>query len=262
MGQSENQALLTAFVDAFNRGDLAAATSLLTANFFDYVPLKGEPTQPEALRLIGEALRAAFPDLQMTLENVTADGAQWRGQMTLRGTNTGKLWGAPPSNEPVSVNATMVARVEDGHMALKWEGTPLVNILRQLRLAPQPENAHLKPKNAVRLPEIIQRVAFNGGRLQEKECSHLDHIKVIEPKVDYCADCAKTGDEYPALRMCVECGYVGCCDLSVNKHMKKHCEETGHPIMRSIQPGERWLWCYPDSAFLASRHLSPSLEQK
>jgi predicted ester cyclase len=252
---SDHQMVLEQFVNSFNRGDLAAATNLLTTNYFDYVPQKGEPTQPEAFRLIGEALRAAFPDLQMSLEDVTADGDQLRARMTLRGTNSSKLWGAPPNNEPITVTAAAVARFEDGHLALRWEGTPLINVLRELRIAPQPENAHLKPKYPVRLPEIVQRLAFNGMRLQEKECSHLDHIKVTEPTMDYCADCAVTGDEYPALRMCVECGYVGCCDVSVNKHMKKHCEQTGHPIMRSIQPGESWLWCYPDSAFLASRHL-------
>jgi uncharacterized UBP type Zn finger protein len=56
--------------------------------------------------------------------------------------------------------------------------------------------------------------------------------------------------------MCLECGFVGCCDQSVNKHMKKHSEATGHVIFRSIQPGEAWIWCYADSAFLSSRHLT------
>jgi predicted ester cyclase len=257
MTQSENQALLEAFVAAFNRGDLDAAAELLTTNFFSYVPQSGEPTQPEALYSIGAALRASFPDLHMSLQDVRAEGDELRGHMELRGKNSASLWGAPPNGEPVTVTATMIARVDDGHLALRWEGdTPFVALLRQLRLAPQPENAHLRSAHSVHLPEIVQRLAFNRLRMQEKECSHLDHIKVIHPTVDYCADCAKTGDEYPALRMCVECGYVGCCDQSVNKHMKKHCEETGHPIMRSIQPGEAWLWCYPDSAFLSSRHLA------
>ena len=52
------------------------------------------------------------------------------------------------------------------------------------------------------------------------------------------------------------CGFTGCCDASTNKHTMKHCEETGHAIVRSAQPGESWLWCYPDKAFLSSRHLA------
>jgi predicted ester cyclase len=255
MTNQENNRILEEFILAFNRGDLDAATGLLTRDFFGYAPEPGEPTAPEAFLKIGRALCAAFPDLQMSLENARMEGDELRGEMTLRGTNRESLWGAPPSGEPLSVKATMVARFADGRMAFRWEGVPLVNVLRQLKLAPPPENAHLKPKYPVRLPEIIQRLAWNGLRLQEKPCTHLDQIHVIEPTLDYCADCAKTGDEYPMLRMCVVCGYVGCCDLSVNKHMKKHCDETGHPLMRSIQPGEAWLWCYPDSAFLSSRHL-------
>lgn len=252
----DNQITLELFVNAFNRGDLADATRLLTVSFFDYNPQPGEPTQPDAFRLIGDAIRGAYPDAQMTLREIAAEGDQLRAQMTLQGTNTASLWGSPPDNQPLVIHANLRARFENGQLALCWEGTPIINVLRAARLAPLPENAHLKPRFPVRVPEILLRLAWNGGRLQEKACSHLDHIKVIEPALDYCGECAKTGDEYPMLRMCTECGYVGCCDMSVNKHMKKHCEATGHPIIRSIQPGEAWLWCYPDSAFLSSRHLA------
>jgi uncharacterized UBP type Zn finger protein len=48
------------------------------------------------------------------------------------------------------------------------------------------------------------------------------------------------------LRLCMICGHVGCCDNSKNKHATKHYHTTGHPIIRSFQPGENWLWCYPD----------------
>lgn len=253
--QNENQTLLEQFVNAFNRGDVTAATNLLTTNFFEYVPQQGEQTQPEAFQQVGSDLRAAMPDLRITLDNVTSDGETLRGKMNAHGTFTNSLWNIPANGRSGDFAATFVARYENGKMALRWQDVILVEILRAMGLAPTPENAHRKPPFVPQQPEIILRLAWNGMRLQEKPCSHLDHIKVIEPALDYCADCAKTGDEYPALRMCTECGYVGCCDLSVNKHMKKHCEETGHPIMRSIQPGEAWLWCYPDAAFLSSRHL-------
>lgn len=255
MTQNPNEGQLAQFVTLFNQGDIPAAVALLTTDFFEYVPQTGEWNAPEAFLHIGQDLRAAMPNLQLELADVIPDGANLRGRMTARGTFSEPLWGIPANGKTAEVTATVIARFEQGKMALCWQDLTLIQILRALGLAPLPENAHRKPEHTPHLPEIIQRLAFNGMRLREKPCSHLDHIRVIEPAIHYCADCAATGDEYPALRMCVECGYVGCCDLSVNQHMKKHCAETGHPIMRSIQPGEAWLWCYPDGAFLSSRHL-------
>jgi len=52
------------------------------------------------------------------------------------------------------------------------------------------------------------------------------------------------------LRMCQTCGHVGCCDQSAGKHATVHHKETGHPIVRSVEPGETWSWCYPDELFM------------
>ncbi|MEM6327482.1 MAG: cation:proton antiporter, partial [Bacteroidota bacterium] len=82
------------------------------------------------------------------------------------------------------------------------------------------------------------------------ECSHLDHIQEVYPSAQGCEDCLKTGDRWVHLRICMTCGYVGCCDSSPNKHATKHFHETGHPIMKSIEPGERWGWCYVDEVML------------
>jgi CPA1 family monovalent cation:H+ antiporter len=48
------------------------------------------------------------------------------------------------------------------------------------------------------------------------------------------------------LRACATCGEVGCCDSSPGRHSEKHFDDTGHPVMRSIEPGEDWGWCYVD----------------
>lgn len=52
------------------------------------------------------------------------------------------------------------------------------------------------------------------------------------------------------LRMCLTCGHVGCCDSSPHQHATAHFQLTGHPVMRSIEPGETWRWCYIDSELL------------
>jgi predicted ester cyclase len=256
MSISDQAALLNQLVSAFNQGDLAAFDRLLTPGFFGYSPQPQEPTAPEAFREIGQALRAACPDLRVTLEPTAQPGETLRGRMTLAGTFTGSLWGVPGDGQPHTLEGTAVARFEGDRLAVSWEQMNFVSVLRGMGVMPQPEKAHLKPLYPASIPEIILRLIFNGMKLQEKPCSHLDRIRVTEPATHVCEQCVASGDEWPAVRMCLECGFVGCCDQSVNKHMKKHCEATGHAIFRSIQPGEAWIWCYPDSAFLSSRHLA------
>jgi uncharacterized UBP type Zn finger protein len=79
-----------------------------------------------------------------------------------------------------------------------------------------------------------------------KQCTHLDEIRLTETSARVCEDCVKTGGEWVHLRMCLICGHVGCCDSSPNRHATKHFQVTGHPMIRSIEPGERWVWCYVD----------------
>ena len=110
------------------------------------------------------------------------------------------------------------------------------------------------PKTPARfnLPELIYKLMLTR-KLSEIPCSHLDQIQVREPSVNVCQECVDLGDKWPSLRMCLICGYVGCCDTSKNKHMDIHIKETGHPLIRSIEPGEGWIWCYPDNAFLSAK---------
>ena len=79
-------------------------------------------------------------------------------------------------------------------------------------------------------------------------CTHRDHVLVTElpESVEGCAECLERGDPWLHLRICLECGHVGCCDSSPNRHATAHANATGHPIIRSLQPGETWAWCYPD----------------
>ena len=72
------------------------------------------------------------------------------------------------------------------------------------------------------------------------DCTHLDHVRITElpERVEGCAECLLTGDPWLHLRICLECGHVGCCDDSPNHHATAHVHSTGHPIIRSLQPGE------------------------
>jgi uncharacterized UBP type Zn finger protein len=79
-------------------------------------------------------------------------------------------------------------------------------------------------------------------------CTHLDHVRVTDlpEAVDGCAECLATGGLWLHLRICLECGQVGCCDDSPNRHATKHAASSGHPIIRSLEPGEDWSWCFVD----------------
>ena len=79
-------------------------------------------------------------------------------------------------------------------------------------------------------------------------CTHLDQIAVRElpTSVDGCEDCLRTGGKWLHLRICLTCCHVGCCDDSPNRHATAHHQATSHPIIRSIEPGEDWSWCFPD----------------
>ncbi len=77
-------------------------------------------------------------------------------------------------------------------------------------------------------------------------CSHLETMQPVEPSDDGCHDCLLIGGRWVHLRMCQECGHVGCCDNSPNRHATAHFHESGHPLIRSFEPVESWYFCYPD----------------
>jgi CPA1 family monovalent cation:H+ antiporter len=81
-------------------------------------------------------------------------------------------------------------------------------------------------------------------------CEHLK--KATDARAaktpDGCEECLKEGTPWIALRMCLTCGHVGCCDSSIGRHATKHFQATGHPVMAEF-PGKKWKWCYVDKAY-------------
>ncbi len=81
-------------------------------------------------------------------------------------------------------------------------------------------------------------------------CEHLDRINPVRPHTPGCEECLRNGTRWVHLRLCMSCGHVGCCDSSPYKHATGHWHETQHPIMRSLEPGETWGWCFPEEVQL------------
>jgi uncharacterized UBP type Zn finger protein len=85
--------------------------------------------------------------------------------------------------------------------------------------------------------------------MTEPVCAHLDQIAIEPPArddVEGCEECLKIGAQWVHLRVCMSCGKVGCCDSSPNRHATAHANESGHPIIHSMEPGEDWSYCYLD----------------
>ncbi|ULH17032.1 UBP-type zinc finger domain-containing protein (plasmid) [Deinococcus sp. KNUC1210] len=80
-------------------------------------------------------------------------------------------------------------------------------------------------------------------------CTHTASLLISAPPGTgpyVCEDCIRTGDTWVHLRMCSTCGHIGCCDSSKNRHATRHFQSSQHPLMRSVEPGESWVWCYID----------------
>jgi uncharacterized UBP type Zn finger protein len=77
-------------------------------------------------------------------------------------------------------------------------------------------------------------------------CEHAIDLKPVPARTRGCEECQKKGSQWLHLRICLTCGHVGCCDSSPGRHATKHFHGTTHPVMASLEPGERWAWCFVD----------------
>ena len=84
----------------------------------------------------------------------------------------------------------------------------------------------------------------------EAICEHLLEVEDAVPRTDGCEECLAIGGRWVHLRKCLTCGHVGCCDQSPNRHATAHFRTGGHPVIRSHEPGETWVWCYVDEVGL------------
>lgn len=93
--------------------------------------------------------------------------------------------------------------------------------------------------------------ADSFGNPTTNPCDHLSEAKDVTPSTTHgCEDCLREGTRWVHLRECLSCGHVGCCDNSPRRHATHHWRTTDHKLVRSVEPGEEWAWCYVDELFL------------
>ena len=264
MSDQESINRVQAFVRELNQGNINSVQTYIADEFFAHVPVADEPTGVDVFGDMAHDLQGAFSDLSVNIDDLAVENGLMRGRLTLAGIHDGGIWGAPASGNAVSWTVDVVLRVtEDGRFAPALENVTvpeLLGVLRQIDLVPPPDQMDRPMKHPVVIPEILLKVLFTG-QIADKACSHLVQIQVTEPTTDVCEACVAKGDIWPALRMCLTCGYIGCCDTSINTHAKKHYEATGHPLFRSIRMSEGWIWCYEDNALFTTRVLNKYRKQ-
>jgi hypothetical protein len=80
---------------------------------------------------------------------------------------------------------------------------------------------------------------------------HLAYVRPVVPRTPGgCEDCLSLGTKWVHLRLCLACGKVGCCDSSPMRHARAHALRAYHPVVRSLEPGEHWRWCYIDERYV------------
>lgn len=97
--------------------------------------------------------------------------------------------------------------------------------------------------------DILEGTPENAVVLEPESsaCDHASSRLVVIPEAErVCPQCVASGDRWVHLRVCMTCGHVGCCDSSPNQHASAHFRNSGHPVIRSLEPGETWGWCYVD----------------
>jgi len=85
-------------------------------------------------------------------------------------------------------------------------------------------------------------------------CPHAGSVRPVLPSAPGCHECLQLGEPWVHLRICTACGHVGCCDDSPGRHARAHATDPAHPIVRSMEPGETWGWCFVDELELPDRN--------
>lgn len=203
----------------------------------DLPPLPPCPLEGDCLETRTVTVREAAPAAGRRLDELGlgAYGLQVRGLRTGDG-----AWEEDPSDDVVLSPGLEVALA--GTAEAFARGAPLFRPAGGPLPAPPPPT---RRRVTIDTEQVITLEPAEGAR-----CDHLSQIRPVHPGSRGCEECLRTGDDWVHLRICMSCGHVGCCDDSKNRHATAHFRATNHAVMRSIEPGERWGWCFVDEVEL------------
>lgn len=210
----------------------------------DAVQLAGLTTAATGAGLARLAELAAPSDPPEVLDQLR-DRAERRVNMTWERLGRPRTELEPPSAAYRRLRTEMLAAERGWVIASRNSGRYAEEVLQQALMAMDLEESMLdQTGNATeRLAEQLAAETPGSG-----DCGHLrEAAQIAVPTTpEGCAECLRDGTRWVHLRLCLDCGHIGCCDSSPGRHATAHFTETGHPVMRSFEPGESWRWCYID----------------
>lgn len=158
--------------------------------------------------------------------------AAWERLSTTPGQET-------PSEAYARIRRRMILAERQRVLELRGKGKFPSDIVSEVLNTLDYEESMLEPETEAREP-LVATGSGQGGYCEDLRT----YAARPAPQDPVCRKCIEEGSHWVALRMCLECGEIGCCDSSPKKHATKHFHETGHPVIQSVEPGENWRWCY------------------
>jgi steroid delta-isomerase-like uncharacterized protein len=138
MSTEQNKATMRAIPEQiFNEGNLDAADRLFATDYIEHVPvLPGLPAGLAGFKVYVTAVRSAFPDLRLIIEDLVAEGDKVVMRATARGTHRGEFMGIPPTGKQISVTEIHICRFADGKVVEHWANSDQLGMLQQLGVVP------------------------------------------------------------------------------------------------------------------------------
>ena len=138
MSVEQNKMIARRFYDLFNTGNLDGLAEIVTADVMDHNPAPGQAAGFAGLKQVLGMFRAGFPDLQVTVEDVLAEGDKCLLRLRARGTHNGAFLGIPPTGKPVDFPAMDLYRLADGKIVEAWHLEDLLTMMMQVGAIPPP----------------------------------------------------------------------------------------------------------------------------
>ena len=133
MTTDQNKAVYRRFIqEVFNEGRLDALDALLSPSYVLRDAPPGGPPGPQAVAEVVRMFRAAFPDLEITIDELVAEGDKVCARATTRGTHRGPMFGFPPTGKPVTMTGLTMVRIVDGRLVESWVKNDVAGLMRQL----------------------------------------------------------------------------------------------------------------------------------